>query len=447
MSRRYFGTDGVRGPYGGPVVNDDFARDLALAAVAFLREKQGDDFKRALVGRDTRASGESLSAAMIYALVESGIEAYDVGVVPTPAVAGAMGRLGAGLGIMITASHNPASDNGIKFFAEAGRKLTDEEELQIEGWLGRPPSTGSGRGLMKRSAVSGGYIAQMRKILAPESLNGWKIVVDAANGATALTTPEVLSALGADLELLGILPDGENINDGVGSQHPELMAGVVKRTGAVLGIAHDGDGDRVVLCDETGSLLDGDDILAILGLHGLREGSLPNKTVVATIQSNLGLDRALEAAGGRVVRTSVGDRYVVEEMVRGGFALGGESSGHIVLLEHATTGDGLATALKVVEVMQATGEPLSKLRRCWTKFPQVSGSFRVGKKVPVEKLSGLSGAIAEAESALGNRGRVLVRYSGTEPILRFLVEGEDSGRNEELLESLRAAAAGESELN
>lgn len=442
MNRQYFGTDGVRGPYGGPVVNDEFAGRLARAAAAFFREKNGD-LKRVLIGRDTRNSGELLSGAMVFALVEAGLEVYDAGVVPTPALAGAMDERGAEIGVMITASHNPAADNGIKFFGRGGRKLTDHDELRIEHWLDSSEPAFAPGGFMRRSEVAKAYIARMAKILPPSSLRGWRIVVDAAHGATAETTPAVLALLGAELEVIGDLPDGSNINDGVGTQHPEAMKEAVTRTGAALGIAHDGDGDRVLLCDEAGVLLDGDDLLAILGLHALQNGTLEKKTVVATVQSNLGLDRALEKAGGKVVRTNVGDRYVIEEMIRGGYQIGGESSGHLILSGLSTTGDGLATALKVIEVMQTTGEPLSRLRGCWERFPQISGSVTVRKKTPLSELPGFSKALAAAERVLGSQGRVLVRYSGTEPILRFLVEGEDAKQNADLLKSLQSVASSE----
>lgn len=441
MSRQYFGTDGVRGPYGGPLINEDFAERLARAAGAFFREKSGGQLTRAVVGRDTRASGEPLSEAIVAALVAAGLEVCDAGVVPTPAVAGAMEDLDAGMGVMITASHNPANDNGIKFFGAGGRKLTDGEELEIENFLGLADLPTAPGGWAGPSPVGGGYADRMQAVLPEGCLGGWRIVVDAAHGATAVTTPRVLAALGAELQLLGNAPDGANINDGVGSQHPQAMVDAVRRTGATLGIAHDGDGDRVVLCDETGFLLDGDDLLAILGLHALGHGTLPHDTLVATIQSNLGLDRALEKAGGKVVRTNVGDRYVVDEMVRGGFGIGGESSGHVVLLDLGKTGDGLATALKVIEVMLATGKPLSELRQCWTKFPQVSATLRVQRKIPLPDLAAFSDALARAEAGLGANGRVLVRYSGTEPMLRFLVEGEDAVRIEMLLQSLKQAAA------
>lgn len=440
MNRQYFGTDGVRGPYGGAVINEVFVGRLARAAGAFFREKSGGHLTRVVVGRDTRGSGESLGASIIAALVESGLEVCDADVVPTPAVAGAMEKLGAEMGVMITASHNPSHDNGIKFFGKGGRKLTDTDELRIEEWLQQADLPVVAGGFLRRSEVARGYMAKMQMVLPQASLQGWRIAVDAAHGATAVTTPGVLAALGADLELMGHAPDGHNINHGVGSQHPEGMVEAVLRTGAKLGIAHDGDGDRVILCDETGFILDGDDLLAILGLHALSAGKLKNDTLVATVQSNLGLDRALEAAGGKVVRTRVGDRYVIDEMLRGDFILGGESSGHVVLGDLATTGDGLATALKVIEVMMVTGKPLSQLRRCWKKFPQVSASLRVRQKTPLWDLPGFSSALTAAEARLGASGRVLVRYSGTEPILRFLVEGEDAEQNGHILRLLQTAA-------
>lgn len=443
MKRKFFGTDGVRGPYGGAHVNEIFGARLARAAVACF-QKKNPGMRRVLIGRDTRASGESLAAAISAVLVESsGLEVLDAGITPTPAIAGAMKELRAGLGIVVTASHNPASDNGFKFFSEGGLKLTDEEEVAIESLLEGPDIPAVAGGFMSRADVAEMYVNRMRKLLAPKSLEGWRIAVDAAHGATAGTTPEVLMALGADLVLLGHRPDGENINDHVGAQHPEAMAEAVRVSGARLGIAHDGDGDRVILCDETGTILDGDDILAILGTYSLRTGSLKEKTLVATIQSNCGLDQAIEDAGGKVIRTNVGDRYVIDEMRRGGFNIGGETSGHIVLLDLSPTGDGLASAMRVIQIMQATGEPLSRLRQCWQRYPQASTSIAVKSKPPIDELVLLPGAIADVEKTLGAQGRVLVRYSGTEPRLRLLVEGKDAAQIPVLLEKLKAAAVKE----
>lgn len=440
MSRRLFGTDGVRGVYGTPVMDERLVGRLARAVAIFLHRKSGGRLRRAVVGRDTRASGESLSAAVIAALVETGLEVIDGGIAPTPAVAAALEHLEAGMGVVLTASHNPGTDNGIKFFGEKARKLTDEEEEQIEAILEEGEAPSFGDGFLRRADILHSYIDSMEARLAPDSLKDWRVVVDAAHGATVVTTPPVLQALGAELVLLGHKPDGANINDGVGSLHPEKMAEAVKISRARLGLAHDGDGDRLILCDENGALLDGDDILAILGVYCLREGCLAKKTLVATIQSNLGLDRAIEREGGRVVRTPVGDRYVIEEMFRGGYNIGGEASGHLALLDLSPTGDGLAGALRVIQIMQETGEPLSRLRQCWKKFPQVGADVLVREKIPIDQLKTLSRAVADAERALGGSGRVLVRYSGTEPKLRLLVEGDDAAGIEKILADLRAVA-------
>ncbi len=260
-------------------------------------------------------------------------------------------------------------------------------------------------------------------MLPPGSLKGWKVALDTANGATAATTPPVFRALGADLACIGDRPDGRNINQGVGSEHPEALARLVLSAGARFGAAHDGDGDRCVLCDERGQILDGDEILTLLAVHALARGTLAERTLVVTVQSNLGVDLAVEAAGGRVVRTEVGDRHVAERMRALGASLGGESSGHIVNFEFGPTGDGLAAALRVAAVMLETGRPLSELRTALRKFPQLSAAIRVREKKPLASLRGLSGAIRELEGELGRSGRVLVRYSGTEPKLRLLVEG------------------------
>ena len=272
------------------------------------------------------------------------------------------------------------------------------------------------------------------------SIQGWKIVLDTANGATCVTSPVVLEHIGASLTLVGNSPDGTNINAGVGSEHPEKMCAVVRQHGAALGIAHDGDGDRCVLCDEHGDILDGDEILIILALYALKLGQLANRTLVVTVQSNLGVDAAVAAAGGRVCRTAVGDRYVAERMLAEGAGLGGESSGHIICAAVAPTGDGLVAALKVIEVMLATGQPLSELRRALVKFPQISVALTVKEKKPLESLRDLPAAIQAVEAELGSRGRVLVRYSGTEPKLRLLVEGPTAAAVRSGLEKLEAAA-------
>lgn len=452
MARKYFGTDGVRGVYGGPVINEEFATRLGFAAASWLAEagdgSRGTGDRRVLIGRDTRFSGEALEAAVARGLRAGGAEPVLLGVVPTPAVSRAVRVEGAALGVVITASHNPATDNGIKFFGPAGLKLTDEQEEQIEqrlpvvGLVGTWPG-GAGQ-ILTNSAAS--YVAAMQTLLPAQALAGWRIVLDTANGATCATSPVVLRAFGAEVVGLGDAPDGYNINAGVGSEHPEQLAARVLATGARLGVAHDGDGDRCVLCDERGEVLDGDEILTLLATHALAQGRLAQRTLVVTVQSNLGVDAAIAAAGGRVLRSAVGDRYVIELMLAEGATLGGESSGHIICSEISPTGDGLVAALKVIEVMLATGRPLSELRRAMKKFPQITAALTVRAKKPLESLPAVMAAIRGLETELGSRGRVLVRYSGTEPKLRLLVEGPTDDAIRSGLARLVAAVRAELEV-
>ena len=474
--RQYFGTDGVRGPYGGPLVNEAFFARLACAAGEWVMAEEpgarrqesdcpaapglGAAGKRVLIGRDPRPSGARLTQAVITGLRVAGLEPVDLGVLPTPAVARAVKVDDAPLGVVITASHNPAGDNGIKFFKRGGLKLSDEEEARIEALLDQSMNkpftkafgsvtqagflvSGSKKepakaredetlmgpirdALADTSAARLSYIAAMARLLPTGALRGWHLVLDAANGATWLTSLTVLSELGAEVVELGNNPGGENINLGCGSEHPQRMEARVRTTGARLGIAHDGDGDRCVLCDELGEVLDGDEILTLLALHALREGRLAADTLVVTVQSNLGVDVAVAAAGGRVVRTPVGDRHVAERMRAEGATLGGESSGHIICSDVSPTGDGLVAALRVIRVMLATGRPLSELRRALVKFSQATATVVARVKPPLDTLLTLTAAIAGLEAELGARGRVLARWSGTEPKLRLLVEGPDA---------------------
>lgn len=444
MSRQYFGTDGVRGVYGGPVMNEEFAWRLGVAAAVWLHESKQPKGAPVLIGRDTRASGPSLEAALAAGLAYGGYSPISLGVLPTPAVSRAVCKQGAALGVVVTASHNPAGDNGIKFFGSQGIKLTDEEEAHIESLL---PLRRTGTATFSVGAVevARDYIAAMSSMLT-DRLDGWKIVLDTANGATVRTSSATLSAYGAEIIAIGAAPDGQNINAGVGSEHPEKMCEAVKLHGARLGIAHDGDGDRCVLCDEHGVVLDGDEILTILALHAIARGRLANNLLVVTVQSNLGVEAAVTAAGGRVTRTPVGDRYVIERMRAEGASLGGESSGHIICADVSPTGDGLVAALRVIEVMVATGRPLSELRRGLAKYPQVSLALKVREKRPLENLIALPAAIRALETELGARGRVLVRYSGTEPKLRLLVEGPTNEVVQAGIERLRVAAAGDLEI-
>jgi phosphoglucosamine mutase len=420
-------------------MNEDFAWRLGAAAGRFVLENGGTPGAMVLLGRDTRGSGASLERAVAGGLKSAGLSPQTGGIVPTPAVSLGVREAGAALGVVITASHNPASDNGIKFFGPRGTKLSDGQEARIEELL--PAAAGEPwSGPLATSDLAKPYMESAQRLLGPGALGGWKIVLDTAHGAGAETSRGVLAGLGAELVLIGNQPDGQNINDGVGSQHSEALCEAVAATGARLGIAHDGDADRCVLCDETGAPLDGDEILVILALDALARGRLGGNELVVTVQSNLGVDAAVRAAGGRVVRTSVGDRYVTERMQADGATLGGESSGHVVCADVAPTGDGLVAALKVIEAMRTSGKRLSELRQGLKKFPQLSLALKVREKRPLETLATLPVAIRAVESELGDRGRVLVRYSGTEPVLRLLVEGESDAIVSTMMGRLSMAA-------
>jgi phosphoglucosamine mutase len=451
MNRRYFGTDGIRGRVGdGPLV-PEFLYRLGWAAAQEFAAAVPAGNRRLVIGRDTRASGPALAAALAEGFRAAGWQVESLGVLPTPALAMAVDALAASAGAMITASHNPAADNGVKFFAPGGQKLTDEQELSVESRLPgapNPPAAGLLAELPASSfapAILDAYRARARGELPPGALTGWRIAVDTAHGATCATTPRALRELGAELVTLGDAPDGTNINAGVGSEHPQQVSALVRAHGARLGLAHDGDGDRLVLVDETGAPLDGDEILVMLACHALRQQRLSGNCLVVTVQSNLGVDAAVAAAGGRVVRTAVGDRYVGEAVRREGAGLGGESSGHFILPEVSPTGDGLAAALRVIATLRDTGRPLSALRQELVRFPQRTGAVRVREKRPLESLPHLVAEIAAAEQALAARGRVLVRYSGTEPKLRLLVEAADAAQVEFWYERLAAAVAADLE--
>ncbi len=442
MKRQYFGTDGVRGPYGGPVINEDFAARLGRAAARWAVAKGASPGEAVLIGRDTRASGPSLVAAVAAGLRAGGLTPVSLGVTPTPAVARAVRARGARLGVVVTASHNPAADNGIKFFATGGLKLSDADEAEIESFLPGPGGFAAG-GAAPAAAEENGtaaYVADLAATLPAGALAGWRIVVDAANGATSGTTPEVLRRLGAEVVALGVSPDGRNINDGVGSEHPERLGREVAACGARLGVAHDGDGDRCILCDEAGAVLDGDEILAILALDALRRDALPAKTLVVTVQSNLGLDAAVIAAGGRVERTDVGDRHVLAKLLASGATLGGESSGHIIDLNVSPTGDGLAAAMGIIAVMRSSGRALSELRRVLRKFPQGTRNLRVAEKRPLADCVSLSSELAAVERELGSGGRAMARFSGTEAKLRLLVEAGSEELVMSALNRLESAA-------
>ncbi len=439
---KYFGTDGIRGRFGSPLMCPSFAFRLGCALGDYLQQLRPGERHSVVMGRDTRFSGEALCAALTAGLNQAQVEVYFAGVVPTPAVAKAVLDYQADLGIAVTASHNPSCDNGIKLFDHRACKFEEAQELGIEALVDQQadaPAEWPQPSFTKINSESD-YVSHLQSLLAKDSLRDWDVVLDLANGATVHTTPAVFQRWGARLHLLGDQPDGVNINDGVGSECPAQLARAVLERGARIGVAHDGDGDRLVVCDETGTIVDGDVLLAIFGRYYMAAGALKAKALVATIHSNLGLDCALRDAGGRVERVGVGDRNVACRMRELGANVGGESSGHIIFSDYATTGDGLLAAIKIIELMCQTGKPLSELRQEVTLFPQCTLNLRVADKIPLHDLTGLQAAIQEVEAALGEEGRVLVRYSGTEPKLRLLVEGPTLFEVEQALKSLEIAA-------
>ena len=447
--RRLFGTDGVRGVANVHPMTAEMALQLGRALAYIVRS--GPHRHRILVGKDTRLSGYMLEQAIASGICSMGVDVMLTGPLPTPAIAFLTESMRADAGVVISASHNPYQDNGIKFFSRDGFKLPDELELQVERLVLdaagddagtedfralRPTATRVGKAKRLDDAI-GRYIVFLKSIFPKDlTLDGLTVVVDCANGAAYHVAPAVFEELGAKVITLGVKPDGTNINDGCGAVHPEGMAKAVQRHGADLGLALDGDADRVILADEKGRVVDGDAIMALVGRDLLRQGTLAKRTVVATVMSNVGLERALAPAKGRVVRTAVGDRYVVEEMRRNGYNFGGEQSGHLIFLDHVTTGDGVAAALNVLAVMQREGRPLSELAGCFEPVPQALVNVVVREKRPLAELPAVGRAIATAERSLGSEGRVLVRFSGTENKVRVLVEGPDARRIKGYAESI-----------
>ncbi|MFI9720388.1 phosphoglucosamine mutase [Streptomyces sp. NPDC052396] len=430
---RLFGTDGVRG-----VANADLTAELALglsvAAAHVLAEAGTFEGHRpvAVVGRDPRASGEFLEAAVVAGLASAGVDVLRVGVLPTPAVAYLTGALGADLGVMLSASHNPMPDNGIKFFARGGHKLADELEDRIEQTYrahatGAPWDRPTGAGVGRVRDYDQGfdnYVAHLIGVL-PNRLDGVKVVIDGAHGAASRVSPEAFSRAGAEVITIGTEPDGLNINHECGSTHLEKLRRAVVEHGADLGVAHDGDADRCLAVDATGAEVDGDQILAVLALAMREADTLRKNTVVATVMSNLGFKLAMEREGVELVQTAVGDRYVLEEMKANGFALGGEQSGHVIVLDHATTGDGTLTGLLLAARVAATGRSLRELAGVMERLPQVLINVRDVDKSRVGTSTELAEAVNDAERELGSTGRVLLRSSGTEPLVRVMVEAAD----------------------
>ncbi len=426
--RKLFGTDGVRGTANTPPMTADMALRLGAAVGRYFRREAGG-VHRVVIGKDTRLSGYMFENALTAGLTSTGMNVLLLGPVPTPAVGMMTRTMRADLGVMISASHNPAQDNGIKFFGPDGFKLSDEAEAEIETLVasGVDPAQAKHIGRAKRIDDARFRYGERVKASLPRDLrlDGLKVVVDCANGAAHRTAPEVLWELGAEVIAIGVSPDGHNINQGCGSTHPDTAAAAVVAHGADAGIALDGDADRVVVIDETGKVADGDQILALLAARMAETGTLTGGALVATVMSNLGLERHLQGQGLRLERTAVGDRYVVERMREGGFNLGGEQSGHIVMTDHATTGDGLMAGLHVLAEMQRAGQRASELCHRFDPVPQLLQNVRyTAGQTPLE-MTPVRDAIAGAEVALQGQGRLLIRKSGTEPLIRVMAECED----------------------
>ncbi len=421
---RLFGTDGVRGLANGELLTPELAVAVAASAARVLAERDRSHRPVAVVGRDPRASGEMLEAAVVAGLTAAGADALRVGVLPTPAVAFLVAALDADLGVMISASHNAMPDNGIKLFAAGGHKLPDAVEDAVESGInvvGARP-TGAGIGRVRDLPDAGSRYAEHLLGATPAPLDGLRVVVDCAHGAASAVAPDVYRRAGAEVIAIAAEPDGLNINDGVGSTHLGLVRAAVLEHGADLGIAHDGDADRCLAVDASGADIDGDRIMAILAMAMRDAGELAENTLVTTVMSNLGLHLAMRDEGIAVKTTGVGDRYVLEELRAGGYSLGGEQSGHVVLPAHATTGDGLLTALRIMARMSATGSSLAQLGSVVTVLPQVLENVRVVDKEAVAASENVRASVAEAQQQLGETGRVLLRPSGTEQLVRVMVE-------------------------
>ena len=427
--RKLFGTDGVRGVANLDPMTSEMAMQLGRAAAHLFMRRAGRH--QIVIGKDTRISGYMLESALTSGICSMGVDVLLVGPMPTPAIAFLTRSLRADAGVMISASHNPYQDNGIKFFSNDGFKLPDEMEARIEGLIVsneishlRPTADAIGKAYRINDA-EGRYIEFVKRSLPKElDFQGMKVVVDCANGAAYKVAPTVLRELGAKVEVIGDKPDGMNINAGCGAVHPELLQKAVCEQGAHLGIALDGDADRAIFVCEQGRVVDGDHIMAMLALDLHRQGQLAKQTVVGTVMSNFGLEQAMTKSGIALERTAVGDRYLLERMLAEGFNFGGEQSGHFIFLDHNTTGDGLISALQVLSLMKRTAKPLSELAQAMTAVPQVLFNVKVLKKPKLDTVPELQRAIAQSEQRLNGSGRVLVRYSGTESLLRVMVEGE-----------------------
>ena len=440
MGRKFFGTDGIRGQANGKTLNAALAMKVGQAAGRhFLR---GSHKHRVVIGKDTRLSGYMMENALVAGFTSVGMDVIMTGPLPTPAVALLTREMRADIGVMISASHNPFADNGIKLFGPDGFKLSDADELAIEKLMGeeQPLATGDAIGRARRIEDSRGRYIHAVKQSLPEDcrLDGLKIVVDCANGAAYNCTPTAIWELGAEVVAMGVSPNGLNINDGVGSTSLDAVKARVIAEGADLGIALDGDADRLIVIDETGRAVDGDQIMALIGREWSHEGRLRGGGIVATVMSNLGLERYLGGLGLSLIRTNVGDRYVLEAMRKGGYNVGGEQSGHMILLDHATTGDGTVAALQVLAALVKSGRPASELLHLFDPVPQLLKNVRYESGDPLAAPS-VQAAIAAGEAALAGSGRVLIRKSGTETLIRVMAEGDDGALVARVVDDICAA--------
>jgi phosphoglucosamine mutase len=441
--KKLFGTDGIRGKANEYPISIELVTKLGQAIGYYF--KGAHQQPRVLIGKDTRRSGYMLEQALSAGICSVGCDAYVLGPLPTPGIAYLTRGMRATAGIVISASHNPFSDNGIKIFSANGYKLPDDIEEKIESLIESnlmvdhlPTGAKIGRARRVEDAI-GQYAVYLKEQFPKHlTLDGLRIILDCANGAAYKVAPKVFTELGAECFLIGVSPDGTNINDQCGALHPGKMAEQVKLYKADIGLAFDGDADRLVIVDDTGAIVDGDEILAICGTRMMKKGKLKKNTIVSTIMSNMGLDIAMDRVSAKVVRTKVGDRYVMEEMLKGDFNLGGEQSGHLIFRDSATTGDGILAALHMLEIMIEEGKKVSELKKCLERLPQVLKNVHVKEKIPLEKLPSLQESIHKKEQKLGKSGRILFRYSGTESVVRIMVEGPSIDLIDKLADELCA---------
>jgi phosphoglucosamine mutase len=440
---KVFGTDGIRGKANTYPMTPEMALRVGKAVALYFQKKNSREKHRIVIGKDTRLSGYMLETALTSGIVSMGVDVFLVGPMPTPAISHLTKSMNCDAGIVISASHNPSEDNGIKIFDTQGFKLGEKAEAEIEAMVlseelnssASPHSIGKAHRI---DDAKGRYIEFAKNSAGNIPLLGLKVVLDCANGAAYHIAPDVFSELGAETIVLNDKPDGYNINKDCGALHPEVIQEAVKKHKADIGIALDGDADRVIVCDEKGGIVDGDSILAIFASDLLKKGKLPSKTIVATVMSNVGLDMAMEKLGIKIIKASVGDKYVIDALRKGNFELGGEQSGHIIFREYSSTGDGIVCALQIARIIKETGKKLSELASVMEKFPQALVNIEVKEKKPFEKMPAVKKVMDEAEKELGKNGRILVRYSGTENKARVMVEAKDKKTVERVAEKIAA---------